>query len=685
MASVSGEIGGILCPDDDSSSRPTIKVTVSKDDIEKEQGHKEPGNTLYSVDADVYYDELTSSCAFRALLHPTEAGGSYTISARCRESEEGGVEEEITDNNISIATIRNVTFGDVWYCTGESNMALNLVNTMMWNVSLASIERYANIRILGMEGNMNIENVWSTAADAVDKGNFEKFSATCWYFAERLTDELRAQSDTPPPIGLVHTAWGGSVIEDWVDLNTLAKCDNICYEQHTWEIHETLFRSNIMPFVNMTIKGWVWYQGGSNMGKKSCVLGNSLRSSGYSCLAVALVALWRDLWSGTPGTTDPLAPFGVVALPHSISLRGNPEVGTMRLAQTGNYGILPNPAMPNTFLVQAYDVDDPFRNAFDMCDSNSCCEPAKCQDGNILPLFKHAGFECKMCPDLCGEYCASANVAEFFGNAQHPRTKKPIGSRLGLAAARTVYGVGGTNGGAATGPTLAGCAQDGPNVITLLFDQTLLAGDFVFIQEYNRSRPGLSKLEVLVKPADVLCLQTVQNECIDDGNGESHNLGLDTPWIAIEIITIGRATGFGYEVKADLSLVDGEVVAIRYAWQGTCCDDTNEPIDTLEFMSRSCPLGSCPIVAHPSGLPANPFLAKIVDGKCKCIPPQVCDADVTQQPFEKERMFTKGWLLVGAILVAAAIWASTRSYPGKCGCSRSEKLSNDEEEVVLFY
>jgi hypothetical protein len=76
--------------------------------------------------------------------------------------------------------------------------------------------------------------------------------------------------------------------------------------------------------------------------------GNSAENIGYSCLFRELINGFRALWSATPGTTDPLAPFGAVALPSGGS-EGGPNMGAMRLAQTLGYGVLPTPAMPNTW------------------------------------------------------------------------------------------------------------------------------------------------------------------------------------------------------------------------------------------------------------------------------------------------------------------------------------------------
>jgi len=72
-----------------------------------------------------------------------------------------------------------------------------------------------------------------------------------------------------------------------------------------------------------------------------------------------LVALWREKWSAQPNTTDPLAPFGVVTLYPRAGWMAAYDYGGMRWSQTANYGRLPNPAMPHTFLAQAYDLADP--------------------------------------------------------------------------------------------------------------------------------------------------------------------------------------------------------------------------------------------------------------------------------------------------------------------------------------
>ena len=61
------------------------------------------------------------------------------------------------------------------------------------------------------------------------------------------------------------------------------------------------------------------------------VKGSSAANVGYACLQQALVAGWRSVWSAEPGTTDPMAPFGIVTLASS-GTEGGPNMGAMRQA-----------------------------------------------------------------------------------------------------------------------------------------------------------------------------------------------------------------------------------------------------------------------------------------------------------------------------------------------------------------
>jgi hypothetical protein len=87
-------------------------------------------------------------------------------------------------------------------------------------------------------------------------------------------------------------------------------------------------------------------------------------------------------------------------------------------------------------------------------------------------------------------------------------------------------------------------------------------------------------------------------------------------WLTVDI-TSATATS----VTIDLRQLKGKKpAAVRYAWGIFDCCDAGDP---LLYVSKPCDT-PCPITTSNTKLPANPFMAEIVDGKCSCVAPQVC-------------------------------------------------------------
>ena len=208
---------------------------------------------------------------WKACLPPQQAGGEFRITATCTGC---------AHPNAAV-TIENVVFGDVYYCSGQSNMALPLVHTYSRNETRDAIlaGKYANIRIQGLAGNMNADQEWATLKQALvarsckgtnckqgtdsDSSSLMSFSATCFYFGQELSGLLGAKA---PPIGLVHTAWGGSTIEQWLTNSTIDTCEFSKKSAASQEFHDT----RVLPYVDMTLKGFVWYQVGLSVLSAIC-------------------------------------------------------------------------------------------------------------------------------------------------------------------------------------------------------------------------------------------------------------------------------------------------------------------------------------------------------------------------------------------------------------------------------
>ena len=171
------------------------------------------------------------------------------------------------------------------------------------------------------------------------------------------THVLQALADDPAlagvPIGLVGTFVGGTYIEQWIRQEQQASCTETLCGSSDLERFKcgSLYNGHIAPFVNSTITGMIWYQGENNVRN---VAGSVANKTGYACQMASMISDWRAIWSAVPGTTAALFPFGVTQLAGSCSEGFPANTGAFRRSQTGGYGALPNEAMPNTFLGQAY-------------------------------------------------------------------------------------------------------------------------------------------------------------------------------------------------------------------------------------------------------------------------------------------------------------------------------------------
>ncbi len=144
--------------------------------------------------------------AWRLDLPATPAGGPYDLTASTASRTQ---------------TVRDVLAGDVWLCSGQSNMELpvdrandawNQVNNVAPNDSLrmVTIEK-ADAR--APKAGFGKPPVWKPT----NRDTLGSFSASCYYFAREL------QKTRAVPFGLIHASWGGSGIEAWMSPAALRK------------------------------------------------------------------------------------------------------------------------------------------------------------------------------------------------------------------------------------------------------------------------------------------------------------------------------------------------------------------------------------------------------------------------------------------------------------------------------
>jgi sialate O-acetylesterase len=109
--------------------------------------------------------------------------------------------------------------GDVWVCSGQSNMEWQVANTNNAEEEIANA-KYPKIRLFHIPHNVQFEPV-----DDVDDGIWEEcspetisnFTAVGYFFGRHLNENLDI------PIGLLQTAWGGTVVETWISGESVGK------------------------------------------------------------------------------------------------------------------------------------------------------------------------------------------------------------------------------------------------------------------------------------------------------------------------------------------------------------------------------------------------------------------------------------------------------------------------------
>lgn len=261
--------------------------------------------------------------------------------------------------------LSDVLFGDVWICSGQSNMQFTMSMVNNASAELADAINYPNIRVftvgqvtsdVPLADLKSVEQTWSIPnKDTIGGKDWSYFSAVCWLYGKRLYQHRKY------PIGLVSSCWGGTPVETWSDPEVLKKCnipvtnaintEGILDGFHAVPTKPSvLWNAMMYPLTNMTIFGAIWYQGEANF----------LKPNTYNCSFPGMIASWRShFYSNSEMQTDSTFPFGFVQLSawrnDSSITSGFPDI---RWHQTADYGYVPNSRMPNVFMAVAMDLPD---------------------------------------------------------------------------------------------------------------------------------------------------------------------------------------------------------------------------------------------------------------------------------------------------------------------------------------
>lgn len=273
------------------------------------QGKANAGETVTVSVAKQKQTAVTASNGkWEVTLQPLEAGGPYTLTVSTKK-------QKLNYNNVLV--------GEVWLCSGQSNMEffLSWASTGQRDIPLAANDQ---IRLFDMKARWRTDAVeWDASVlDSLNHLQYYKeaqwtvcssataapFSAIAYYFGKMLQDSLKV------PVGLICNAIGGSPTEAWIDRSTLEyqfpailrnwtrndfiqdwvrgraalniKKSTYKQQRHPYEPCY-LYESGIRPLQQFPLKGIIWYQGESNAHNREA----------HEKLFKLLVESWRKNWN----------------------------------------------------------------------------------------------------------------------------------------------------------------------------------------------------------------------------------------------------------------------------------------------------------------------------------------------------------------------------------------------------
>lgn len=279
-------------------------------------GWSDPGETVKIVagwnSKDTIKVKADNSSKWTTTIKTITAGGPYSI--------------RILGN--SPVELKNVMLGEVWICSGQSNMEWSVNAKITNGEEEAAKANNPNIRIFHVQkiGAETVQNTCNATWAVCSPETMRSTSAVGYFFARELQQKLNI------PIGIIVSAWGGTPAEVWVEKSRIEKNTTLnahkYNEKYDWwpGAPGTLYNSMIAPFVPYGIAGAIWYQGESNCGNHQI----------YSSLMKTLIENWRtDFKKEFPFYLVQIAPYTYGENGTSEYLREQQERITKTVPNTG--------------------------------------------------------------------------------------------------------------------------------------------------------------------------------------------------------------------------------------------------------------------------------------------------------------------------------------------------------------
>ena len=232
---------------------------------------------------------ITTSWDKRKYLSKTDANGQWRQSIMTPRA---GGPYSITLSDGETTVLNDILIGEVWICSGQSNMEMQMKGFKAQPVEGAITDglhsRDPHLRMFTVKRNSQYAPVDTVSGSWMDAtpAHVREFSATAYYFGRALRDVLNI------PVGLIVTSWGGSACEAWMTAEWLRAFPDAKIPQSAADIKSqnrtptVLYNGMLHPLIGYTMRGVIWYQGEDNVP----------RYATYADMLGTMIRGWRADW-----------------------------------------------------------------------------------------------------------------------------------------------------------------------------------------------------------------------------------------------------------------------------------------------------------------------------------------------------------------------------------------------------
>lgn len=250
-------------------------------------------------------EQVTVSFAGQTRKATTDQAGNWSVELDPLKT--SWKPQSMTISGSNTITLANILVGEVWLCSGQSNMEYAMRKLVKipkpkneklgFPADEVAKAKNDQIRIFFVNRKTldkpdSIHKSWSVARDSA----LRSFSAAGYFFAKELQQKLGV------PVGVISSAIPGSAIEPWISEEAFRVSAEFKNEKVANDPGK-FYTSMIEPLTKFKIRGFLWYQGETN-----CFLNESLS---YAYKMKTLINSWRKVWNdgNLPFYYVQIAPF----------------------------------------------------------------------------------------------------------------------------------------------------------------------------------------------------------------------------------------------------------------------------------------------------------------------------------------------------------------------------------------